>query len=149
MKKLFFTALLAASVAASALATEKNSVNTAAVSNFESLFSKATAVKWTEKKDYLKATFVLDNVRMEALYSPLGDLIGTTKGITLDELPVSAKRTLAKKFGSFTVKEAVRFEGADEGAYFIYGENEKETLVLKVSDDSNVSTVKSIRKQSA
>lgn len=146
MKKLFFTALLAVSVAVSAFATDAKKINSIAVNNFEASFKKASDVSWTATKDYTKATFVLNNIRMEALYSREGDLIGTTHGITLEELPVNAKRNFAKKYHGYTVKEAIRFEGNDEGAYFISAENEKESVVLKVSDNSQVSVMKSSKK---
>ncbi len=146
MKKLFFTALLAATVAVSAFATDANKINSIAVNNFEAAFEHASDVSWTTGKDNTKATFVLNNIRMEALYSPEGDLIGTTKGITLEELPVNAKRTFAKKYEGYIVKEAIRFEGNDEGAYFISAENEKEAVILKVNDNSSVSVMKSSKK---
>ena len=83
---------------------------------------------------------------MEAFYSSDGDMIGTSKAITLDELSVKAKRDFAKKFGSCTVKEAIRFEGAEEGAYYISAANEKETVIVKVDDADYVSIVKSSKK---
>lgn len=146
MKKLFITALLAASVAVSAFASDANKINSAAVNNFEVAFKHASDVSWTANKDYLKATFVLNNTRMEALYSPHGDFIGTTKGVTLEELPVNAKRTFAKKYAGYTVKEAIRFEGNEEGAYFISADNERESVVLKVSDNSTISIMKYSKK---
>ena len=146
MKKLFFSVLLAISVAASAFATDTNNVNSTAVNDFEATFKKASDVKWIANNDYIKATFVLNNIRMEALYSPAGELIGTTKSIFPEELPVSAKRNFSKNYGGYTVKEAIRFEGNDEGAYFIAAENEKESVVLKVSDNNQVSLQKSTKK---
>lgn len=146
MKKLFITALLAATVAVSASASDGNKINSAAVNNFEVAFKKASDVSWTANKYYVKATFVLDNTRMEALYDLQGDFIGTTKGITLEELPVNAKRTFAKKYGSYTVKEAIRFEGNEEGAYFISADNEKESVILKVNDNSTISVMKYSKK---
>ncbi|MEJ7683200.1 MAG: hypothetical protein WKG06_36155 [Segetibacter sp.] len=146
MKKFLVTALLAATVAVSAFATDVNIINSVAVNNFEAAFKHASNVSWTANKDYVKATFVLNNIRMEALYSTEGDMIGTTKGITLEELPVNAKRAFAKKYEGYTVKEAIRFEGNEEGAYFISAENEKESVILKVNDNSSVSTMKYSKK---
>lgn len=34
-------------------------------------------------------------------------------------LRFKAKRSFAERFGDYTVKEAIRFEGTEEGAYFI------------------------------
>ncbi len=55
---------------------------------------------------------MLNNVRTQALYTPAGEFIGTNQAITLDELPVAAKRTFAKKYQGYTVEQAIRFTGA-------------------------------------
>lgn len=83
---------------------------------------------------------------MEAYYSRTGEMIGTSKGITLDQLPVRAKRSFAKKYGNYNVIEAIRFEGAEEGAYYICSQNEKETIVVKVSDNDQLSVIKKTKK---
>lgn len=146
MKKLLFTALLAVTVAVSAFASGTDKVNYAAVSNFKASFKHISDVSWTATKDYVKATFVLNNVRTEALYTPEGEFIGTNTAINLDELPVKAKRSFAKKFDGYTVKEAIHFEGNDEEAYFISAENEKEAVILKVNDSNHISVMKLTKK---
>jgi hypothetical protein len=49
-------------------------------------------------------------VRTEALYSAEGEFIGTNQAITLEDLPVNAKRAFAKKYEGYTVKEAIRLK---------------------------------------
>ncbi|HKG67320.1 MAG TPA: hypothetical protein VKA92_00510 [Segetibacter sp.] len=142
MKKLFISALLAITVAASSFAAEGNNVSYTVRNNFSSQFKKASDVQWTSGENYTKATFVLDNVRTEALYSAEGELIGTNQAITLEELPVNAKRAFAKKYEGYTVKEAIRFEGSQESAYYISAENEKGSVILKVEDSGSMSTVR-------
>ncbi len=142
MKKLFISALLSVTVALSSFAAEGNKVSFIARSNFESQFKHASDVQWTSGENYTKATFVLNNLRTEALYSEAGDFIGTKQAITLEELPVKAKRAFAKKYDGYTVKEAIRFEGTQESAYYISAENEKGSVILKVEDSGFMSTVK-------
>ena len=48
--------------------------------SFESQFKKASDVKWVSTRNYTKATFILNNVSTEALYTPEGDFIGTNQG---------------------------------------------------------------------
>lgn len=142
MKKLFISGLLAITVALSSFAAEGNKVNYAAESNFASQFKRVSDVQWNSGKNYTKATFVLNNVRTEALYTPAGEFIGTNQAITLEELPLKAKRAFAKKFDGYTVKEAIRFEGVQESAYYISAENEKNAVILKVEESGAMSTVK-------
>ena len=142
MKKLFMSALIAAAVSLSSFAAEGTKVNYSVRSNFESQFGNVSDVKWSSGDNYTKATFVLNNVRTEALYSTAGEFIGTNQAIALEELPVNAKRTFAKKYSNYTVKEAVRFEGTENSAYFIAAENEKGSVILKVEENGSISTVK-------
>ncbi len=145
MKKLFITALLAVALSAGAFAAPTK-VNSAILANFNAEFKKADDVSWVITNEYTKAAFTTDNTKMEVFYNFNGDIVGTSKSITLDELPVSAKRRFAKRFAGYNVKEAIRFEGFDEKAYYISGENEKESVILKVNDHNQVSLFKRIKK---
>ena len=142
MKKLFISALLAVTVALNSFAAEGTKVNYSVRSSFESQFSNASDVKWTSGENYTKATFVLNNVRTEALYSADGEFIGTNQAVAPEELPVNAKRAFAKKYAGYTVTEAVRFEGAQENAYYIVAENEKSSVIVKADDNGFISQVK-------
>ena len=146
MKKILFAALIAVTMGTSAFAGSPAKLYSVSETSFKADFKNATDVSWTAAADYAKATFVLDNVRMEAFYNQKGELIGTSKGITPDQLPVSAKRNFAKKFGSYDVKEAIRFEGSDDAAYFISAENERESVVVKISDNGSLSIIKKSQK---
>ena len=142
MKKLLFTALFAVTIAVSAFATDADKVSAAAYNNFKATFRRAGDVSWTISKDYTTATFLYNNIRTQALYTPEGEFIGTNTAVAIEDLPLKAKRTFAKKYDGYTVKEAIRFEGNEEGAFFIAAENEKEAVVLKVTDYGQVSVVK-------
>jgi hypothetical protein len=141
MKKLFISGLLVVTVALSSFAAEGNKVSFAIRTNFEAQFKNISDVKWTSGDGYAKATFVLNNVRTEALYSAEGELVGTSQAITLEDLPVNAKRAFAKRYDGYTVKEAIRFEGSQETAYYISAENAKGSVVLKVENSGLISTV--------
>lgn len=135
--------LLALTVAISSFAADgNNAVSHHARLNFENQFRNASDVTWAAGENFTKATFVLNNVRTEALYNTTGDFIGTNQGVTFEELPTKAKRAFAKKFAGYTVKEAVHFEGTEEEAYYFVAENEKGSVIIKVEDNGFISTVK-------
>lgn len=146
MKKLFFAALMAVTVASSAFAAGANKVNANAAYTFKSQFKGAANVSWTATDNFVKASFTIDNQKMEAFYNQEGEMIATSKSIRLDELPVTAKRSFAKKFEGYTVKEAIQLEGADETAYYISAENDTEKVILKVGDNNNLVTFKKEKK---
>jgi hypothetical protein len=145
MKKLFIAALFAVSFMTSAFATGTK-VSSAVLSNFKFQFKNVSDVDWKVGEGFAKATFVYNQVRTEAFYSPTGEMIGTSKGVTLDQLPVKAKRNFSKKYDGYNVTEAIRFDGTDEAAYYISAENEKESVIVKVNDIDEVSLVKRTKK---
>jgi len=141
MKKLFVSGLLMIAVAASSFAAG-NEVSNVARNNFSSQFKRISDVQWSTGENYTKATFVLNGVSTQALYDESGEFIGTNQAANLEELPVNAKRSFARKYSGYTVKEAIRFEGSKESAYYIAAENEKGSVVLKVEDNGNISVAK-------
>ena len=146
MKKLFISALLTMTVAASALASGANKESVILPGNFNFEIKKTSNLSWTENKQYTRASYIVNNKKMEAFYSLGGELIGTSETISLEELPANAKKSFAKKYEGYTVKEVLRFEGAEESAYYISAENEKESVYLKVDKDNSISVFKSTKK---
>lgn len=142
MKKLLFAALLTASLATSAFAKETNNLNYRVEKNFSTDFNKATDVTWSVKQNFAKATFNINGEKMEAFYNLNGEMIGTSKNITFEQLPTDAKKSLAKLYNGYVVKQAIRFENNDETAYYVSVENETKSLVLKISNDRTISVFK-------
>src|SRR4051812_40760056 len=101
MKKLLMAALLLVTIAGSALATETNTVSSTVANNFAYDYTKASNVTWTTTDNYVKATFILNNQRMEAFYNLEGDKIGSSTAFNVEELPVKAKRVFAKKYDGY------------------------------------------------
>ena len=134
MKKVLFATLIAISLISSAFAGPAKKVTYFVKSAFETAFPNATEVEWKVTADYTKASFVRDDVRNEAFYDPQGNFIGKSHAISLEKLPTTIKSSFAKKYGSYTVSEAIQFEGVEETAYFISAENEKQSVVLKVAN---------------
>jgi hypothetical protein len=83
---------------------------------------------------------------MEAFYNGTGEKIGSSRAISIDELPLKAKRSFAKDYADYTVKEVIEFNGTDETAYYLSAENEKTAVILKVNSVSELSTYKITKK---
>jgi hypothetical protein len=133
MKKLFIAALLTITVATSAFASDEKGLNAGLLRNFEAQFEFAENVKWSTNPNFVKASFEVEGKKTYAFYNLEGEYIGCSQNITLEKLPVNAKRTFAKKYSDYTVKEAIKFEGAEETAYFVSAENDKQSLILKIT----------------
>ncbi|MCW3081375.1 hypothetical protein [Segetibacter sp.] len=145
MKKLLMAAIVVATFVTSAFA-EPTKINYLALKNFTAEFKKASDVSWSSTTEFVKVSFVWDSERMEAFYNTAGEKIGTSRAVSIDELPLKAKRAFAKKYDTYTVKESILFEGADESAYFIKAENDTESVIVKVLDNGFVSVYRRSRK---
>ncbi len=141
MKKLFLSALLMVALATSSFA-DVNKINGRILNNFNSAFSEASNVQWTLKETFAKATFISDNEKMEAFYDLNGEMIGTSRAVTIEHMPTNVKREFAKKYADYVIKEMIRFDGMDETAFYISAENEKKSIIFKVSDAGTVSIFK-------
>lgn len=157
MKKLFLSALLAVSIFSSAFATDENTkaaegtekeqqVNVRTLHNFITEFGNLSNVQWTSRADFARATFVYNNESMEAFFDIHGEMIGTSKAVTIDQMPVNVKRVFAKKYADYNIKETIRFDGINESAYYISAENGAKSVVLKVSVSGGVSLFSSVKK---
>jgi hypothetical protein len=79
-------------------------------------------------------------------YNSKGNLVAQSKTIDLDELPVGAKRAFAKKLDGYTVMEAIKYEGTDEESYYLSAENEKESVIIKVDQNEQLTVFKKTKK---
>jgi hypothetical protein len=146
MKKVLFSALLAVALITNTFATGENRISSLVLNSFKVDFKDAKDVSWSSNTGYAKASFILDKRQMEVFYNTDGTIFAISKKIDLEELPVYAKRTFAKRYAGFTVKEAIKFEGMDENAYYISAENEKVSVILKVDEQEYISLFKSSKK---
>ncbi len=146
MKKVILFAVLAVLLVGNAFATGENNISSVVLNNFKVDFKNAKNVTWSSRTGYPKAAFVLDKREMEVFYKSDGSIFAISKKIDLDELPVDAKRTFARKYEGYTVKEAIKLEGLDEDAYYISAENEKESVILKVDQHEDLSLFKTLRR---
>jgi opacity protein-like surface antigen len=138
MKKIFFAALIATTVFTSAFAADTKKISARILHNFKYEYSNAADVNWTLRPNFAKASFTMDGKPTEAFYDLNGELIGTSEPITLNDLPVSAKRAIAKRYAGYDITEAIRFDGKAENAYYISAENEKEKVIVRVGEDEVV-----------
>lgn len=146
MKNLILSALLTVAVGTSAFATGESKISYLILNSFKNDFSDATNVVWTSKTGLAEATFIENARRINVFYNPNGTLFAVSKTINLEELPVAAKRAFAKKYEGYTVKEAIKYESADENSYFLSADNDKEDVIIKVADDERISVFRKTKK---
>lgn len=146
MKKLLFAALIAGCLINSAFATDENKISSAIRSTFKEEFKGVDGVEWTMRQDFVKVTFTQNNQQVEAFYDYNGNNLGHSNHVALEDLPLIAKRTIAKKYPEHSITEAVVFYGPGEESFYVSAENKEEKVVLKITKEGYVSTFKKTRK---
>jgi hypothetical protein len=119
-------------LAASSFATEPEKVTAVVKAAFENDFSKATQVSWEKSDDFYFASFTLNNVNVDAAYTEKGELIGTSRRITAEQMPLSISLAIAEKYEGYLVHKPVvelTFEGVTR--YYVTVSNQSQALKLK------------------
>ena len=99
---------------------------------FENDFSKATLVKWDKTDDFYFASFLLNNVKVDAAYTENGELVGTSRRITADQMPLSISVALADNYGGYEVDNSVvELTHQSVTRYYVMVSNKTQTVKLK------------------
>ncbi len=144
MKKILLTLMIAACVTT---AFAKDEVSRKAVESFKSEFKYAKNVSWISTGDYVKASFTEMDVKMEAFYTPAGELIGVSRAVSMENLPGKSGSYITKRYAGYTVAEVIEFDSVEDGkSVYVAVESAKERLILNVSTDGAISVFKRISK---
>jgi hypothetical protein len=99
---------------------------------FESDFSKATLVKWDKTDEFYFASFLLNNVKVDAAYTENGELIGTSRRITADQMPLSIPVAIAENYSGYEVDNSVvELTHQSVTRYYVTVSNKTQTIKLK------------------
>ena len=142
MKNLLLTGLLSVGIFASAFAIDESKISVIVRENFKEDFKGIENVEWSIKPNFVKASFTYKGEAMDAFYDFNGKKIGTSHHVTMNSLPLSARKKIANKYPNHRVTEAIEFNGQEEDSFYVSLENEKESLVIKINDQSTVSLFK-------
>lgn len=138
-------ALLIATSSFAAKGPEK--VNAAVKKAFTQQFSTASNVSWEKTGDFYFAYFKLNEKELSAAYNENGELIGASKIIAAEELPLSVSMAIAEKYCGYTAAKTateISFDGYT--SYYIIVENEKQVVKLKCSANGEVSVAAKTKK---
>lgn len=118
--------------ATSAFAAGGENVSPKVKAAFENDFSKASQVNWEKTSDFYFASFMLNGVRVDAAYDESGELVGTSRHISADQVPLSISLAISEKYAGYQVaKTALELNFEGQTRYYIAVENEKLSVKLK------------------
>ncbi|HMH34032.1 MAG TPA: hypothetical protein VK543_13425 [Puia sp.] len=134
MKKIILAlAVILTAGLTSAFANED--INENAVASFRKDFVAARNVSWQQSRNYIKATFDLNNQVMYAFYNYRGELMAVIHHILSNELPGDLKSALKKGYRGYWVSDLFELSSDEQHLYYVTLENADATIVLK-SDGS-------------
>jgi hypothetical protein len=99
---------------------------------FENDFAKASLVKWDKTDDFYFASFLLNDVRVDAAYTEAGELIGTSRSISATQMPLGISVAIADKYNGYEVNDTVtELTFASVTRYYVTVTNDKQSVRLK------------------
>ncbi len=108
----------------------KDKVDPKAYSTFRQKFAEARDVNWVTTDNYIKASFVLNEQQMFAFFSRNGEMVGISRNIASNQLPIILQTQL-KKYKDGWITDLIEFSTAEQTTYYATIENADETTVLK------------------
>jgi hypothetical protein len=145
MKKLFIATLIMVAAGTSAFALDANKVTNKVRVNFEAQFSGAKNIIWSARDFYIRASFVLGEENIEAFFGSDGDLIGTSRKVALNKLPLNAVQKIEKEYATYKVTDSILFEHDGEKTYYVSLEDGQKKQIIEVSIYGDVNIYKSAK----
>lgn len=135
------------SVSSFANGPEPEKVTAIVKAAFESDFSKATQVTWDKTEEFYFASFLLNNVKTDAAYTETGELLGTARRITAEQVPLSISLALADNYGGYEVNNSVvELNYASVTRYYVTVSNKTQTIKLKCYSNGELEVESKIKR---
>ena len=113
---------------------------------FKNEFNTAREVEWTVGNEYYMATFTYNDKHVFAYYNTEGELLGLTRYISQDLLPMKLQNSLKRNYGNYWVSDLFEVAKDGETSYYVTLENADTKIVLKALAGSEWNAYKKVRK---
>ncbi|THU41698.1 hypothetical protein FAM09_06260 [Niastella caeni] len=131
----------------SAFANGNEEVNDKIVKTFQKEFAGAQNVQWVTTREFVKATFTLNEQVVYAYYSPAGNLLGVTRNIVSGQLPINLLTDLKKNYSDYWITDLFEMAANSENVYYVTLESGDHKVVLKSNGANGWEVFKKERKQ--
>ena len=132
MKKKFLVLTTALIMAFSAtFAHDTKSVPTAIKNELQQQFNNADDVQWETASNFYKATFSIDGHALKAFYAFDGKMIGLSRNIAVDQLPMVLIKEVKEKSANSTISELFELLTDRGTEYYISYQNGKDIKTYK------------------
>jgi len=112
-------------------------INERVKASFHREFVDAEEVQWVDMESYILVNFKVVNQALSAYFDPEGELLGVTRNISSDHLPIGLLLELRSKYASYWITGLLEMSERESSFYFATINNGDREIVLK-SDGSNI-----------
>jgi hypothetical protein len=144
MKKMILGLAFALSSLAS-FAKDEN-VSQKVLDAFHSSFATVSQVEWANGSNYYRASFVYNNKHVFAYYDLDGQLMGLTRYISSNDLPLCLQTSLKNDYSDYWISDLFEAAREDGTTYYITLENADTRIVLKSTGTLEWELYKKFRK---
>ena len=148
MKKLsLLSAALMVIVATTFANTEPGPASKKQTAAFSKHFSAAQSVSWNQVAMITTANFILDGEYLSAHFSPEAKMLGISRNVAVDELPLKLTLELKSYIDKYWISDIFEYATPASDTYYVTLENADTKLVLK-SEGSGFDVYKKTTKNS-
>jgi hypothetical protein len=146
MKKSLLTFASVFALVVVCLSSAQAAVNQKVIKSFESVFTRAHDVKWSEYSDHFEAGFKQDDMILKVSYDKDGNMIGSMRYYTEQQLPVNVLCKIKKKYGESKINIVTEVSNEEKTAYFVQLEDKDGYTILKADEKGDIMVVDSFNK---
>jgi hypothetical protein len=100
------------------------------LNSFQSKFTTAKDVKWSQVADLTKADFSMQAQNISAWYNADGEMVATSRYVTFAQLPVTLQAKLSGSFNDYAVTELFEVDDESGTTYYAALATAKKELLL-------------------
>ncbi|MBA2562057.1 MAG: PepSY-like domain-containing protein [Chitinophagaceae bacterium] len=101
------------------------------LNEFKKEFVQASNVNWETKATHYKVKFSLDEQNIEAFFSLEGNLLGVTRNMSFNHLPLHLQKDIKEKYVGYWITDLFELSTDNGTEYVITFENADEQISLK------------------
>lgn len=130
-KSILMWAMMLTMGISSAFANFEETISQRAISSFKKDFTEAQDVKWETNKDFVKATFKMNDQVMFAYYSQEGELMALTRNIVSGQLPINLLSELKKSYSAYWITDLFEVSSSSDASYYVTLQDADTRMILK------------------
>lgn len=135
-KRILIGALLLTLGFSNIFANYEETVNHQVMAAFKKEFVNAQDVKWENTKDFVKATFKLNDQVIFAYYSESGERLAISRNIVSNNLPLNLLADLKKNYSGYWISDLFEIVFNTDTSYYVTVQNAENTITLKANGGS-------------